>query len=167
VTDEPQPYEAAAAGPGGGELLAVTGRWPLLLRLVNMILANAAGAGADVPAAAAELRARLRAGGPAVVDELTGESGRSLDVSQPQDRERAVRATIEASTRLLGAKDADRLSGSGRVRGGRGDPVRPGRRAVAGHGRGRRAGGRAGGGPSERAGAGIARGRRGFGDDHA
>ncbi len=28
-------------------LLAVTGRWPLLLRLVNKILANAAGTGAD------------------------------------------------------------------------------------------------------------------------
>ena len=64
-------------------LLAVTGRWPLLLRLVNKILADYARVAADVIAQAAVLLERLRAGGPAVVDDLLGEAGRGLDVGQP------------------------------------------------------------------------------------
>jgi WD40 repeat protein len=98
---------------GGGlveELLAVTGRWPLLLRLVNKILANAAQAGADMPAAGAQLLGRLRAGGPTVVDDLSGEASQSLEVGQPQERARAVLATIEASTSLLGPQDTQRFA---------------------------------------------------------
>jgi hypothetical protein len=91
-------------------LLAVTGRWPLLLRLVNKILLNAASAGADVPAAGKELLDRLRTGGPAVVDDLTGEVSRGLHVGQPPERARAVRATIVASTSLLGEQDAERFA---------------------------------------------------------
>jgi WD40 repeat protein len=91
-------------------LLAVTGRWPLLLRLVNKILVNAGSTGANAPAAGAELLERLRAGGPAVVDELMGEASRSLQVGQPAERARAVRATIEASTSLLGPQDAERFA---------------------------------------------------------
>ena len=91
-------------------LLAVTGRWPLLLRLVNKILANAVGAGADAGAAGVQLLERLRAGGPAVVDDLLGEGSRGLDVGQPGERAQAVRATIEASTSLLRPLDAQRYA---------------------------------------------------------
>ncbi len=91
-------------------LLAATGRWPLLLRLVNKILADAAGAGADTAAVAAQLLGRLRVSGPAVVDDLLGDGAKGLDVGQPGQRARAVRATIEASTSLLGPQDAQRFS---------------------------------------------------------
>ena len=89
-------------------LLTVTGRWPLLLRLVNKILANAAQAGACKVVGASLLKS-LQAGGPAAVDDLSGEETRSLDVGQPQERARAVRATIEASTSLLDAQDTQRF----------------------------------------------------------
>ena len=93
-----------------GELLAVTGRWPLLLRLVNKILVNTESTGADVSAAGAELLERLRVGGPAVIDELTGEASRGLQVGQPAERARAVRATIMASTSLLEPQDEQRFA---------------------------------------------------------
>ena len=60
---------------GGGGLLAVTGRWPLLLRLVNKILADYAQVAADVSAQGAVLLERLRAGGPAVVDDFSVTAG--------------------------------------------------------------------------------------------
>jgi hypothetical protein len=91
-------------------LLAVTGRWPLLLRLVNKVLANYAQVAADVSAQGAVLQQRLRAGGPAVVDDLLGDAGRGLDVGQPQQRAQAVRATIGASTSLLDRHDAERFA---------------------------------------------------------
>jgi hypothetical protein len=91
-------------------LLAVTGRWPLLLRLVGEILADYARRAADVSAQGAVLLVRLRVGGPAVVDEVLGAGGRGLDVGQPQDRARAVRATIEASTSLLDRRNAERFA---------------------------------------------------------
>ncbi len=91
-------------------LLAVTGRWPLLLRLASKILADYARAAPDAPAQGVALLNRLRAGGPAVVDEVLGEDWRTLDVGQPQQRERAVRATIEASTGLLSGDDAQRFA---------------------------------------------------------
>ena len=91
-------------------LLAVTGRWPLLLRLVNKILVNAAGSGADAGAVGTQLLDRLRTGGPAVVDDLLGEDSRGLDVGQPGERAQAVRATIEASTSLLGPQDGRRFA---------------------------------------------------------
>jgi hypothetical protein len=97
--------EAVVAG-----LLAVTGRWPLLLRLVSQILADyvqVAGAAA-VSAQGAVLAGQLAEGGPAVVDELAGVGERALDVGQPDQRARAVRATIGASTGLLGGQDAER-----------------------------------------------------------
>jgi WD40 repeat protein len=93
-----------------GGLLAVTGRWPLLLRLVNKILANAAGSGADVRAAGAQLLERLRTAGPAVVDDLLGEDSKTLRVGMPAERARAVRATIGASTSLLSPEDAQRFT---------------------------------------------------------
>ena len=93
----------------GEGLLAVTGQWPLLLRLVNKILVNAASTG-DVSAAGEKLLKRLREDGPAAVDELTGEASRSLQVGHPADRALAVRATIGASTSLLSPQDAQRFT---------------------------------------------------------
>ena len=84
-------------------LLAVTGRWPLLLRLVNTILADYARVEPSaVSAQGTVLLDKLRASGPAVVDDL-------LNVGQPQERTRAVRAAIEASSSLLDRHDAERL----------------------------------------------------------
>ena len=91
-------------------LLAATGRWPLLLRLVNKVLADYARLAPDVSAKGAMLAERLCAGGPAVVDDILGDSGRGLDVGQPQERARAVRATIGASTSLLAPIDAERFA---------------------------------------------------------
>ena len=91
-------------------LLAVTGRWPLLLRLVNQILANYARLANDVSAQGLVLLGRLHTDGPAVVDDLVGKVGRGLDVGQPAQRAQAVRATIGASTSLLERHDADRFA---------------------------------------------------------
>ena len=91
-------------------LLAVTGRWPLLLRLVNKILADYARVAPDVSAQGTALLERLRTGGPVVVDDLLGKADRGLDVGQPQDRARAVRLTIEASTSRLGLLEAARFA---------------------------------------------------------
>ena len=91
-------------------LLAVTGRWPLLLRLVNKILADYAQMAAEVDTQGTALVHQLRAGGPAVVDEVLGEDQRTLDVGQLSQRERAVRATIEASTGLLSGDDSERFA---------------------------------------------------------
>jgi WD40 repeat protein len=93
------------------DLLAETGRWPLLLRLVNKILASQAVLdNGNVPAAAGELLDRLRAGGALQADELTGTAARPLDLGDPDQRATAVRATIEASTSLLTADEASRLA---------------------------------------------------------
>jgi hypothetical protein len=89
-------------------LLAVTGRWPLLLRMANKILASAVNAGQDAAEAGAALAERLCAAGPASADDLLGVTG--LDVDQPHQRAKAVRASIEASTGLLGQQDAQRLA---------------------------------------------------------
>lgn len=92
------------------ELLAVTGRWPLLLGLVNKILYDAAGVGADVSVAGVRLLERLRQSGPTVVDDVAGTAEQGLDVAVPAERTRAVRATIAASTSLLAPDDADRFA---------------------------------------------------------
>ena len=93
-------------------LLAVTGRWPLLLRLAGQILADFAQAAGDAAAVSAQAAALawLAAGGPAVVDELAGERVRGLDVGEPGQRARAVRATIEASRGLLDRLEAERFA---------------------------------------------------------
>ena len=93
-------------------LLGATGSWPLLLRLVNKIMVNAAQAegAAGVSAAGALLLDRLRAEGPAAADRLLGVPGRLVDVGNPRDRERAVLATVDASRQLLDPADAQRLA---------------------------------------------------------
>lgn len=77
-------------------LLAVTGRWALLVWLVNKILLNAARTVEDVSATGWELCRRLRDRGPAAVDPLSGIRVDRLDVNIPEQRVQAVRATIEA-----------------------------------------------------------------------
>ena len=91
-------------------LLAVTGRWALLLRLINKILLNAVASGADPDAIGSRLLERLHAEGPAVVDDVLGDSVGALDVGEPGERAQAVRATIEASTSLLGPPDRQRFA---------------------------------------------------------
>ena len=90
-------------------LLEETGRWPLLLRLVNKILADQAQL-RDLATAAEDLLGRLRRGGALQVDQLTGAAGQHLDVGDPDQRQRAVRATIQASTSLLSAAEHDRFA---------------------------------------------------------
>jgi WD40 repeat protein len=90
------------------ELLEETGRWPLLLRLVNKILADQAQL-RDIAAAAEDLLGRLRRS-KLQVDQLTGAADQQLNVSDPDQRQRAVRATIQASTGLLSAAEHDRFA---------------------------------------------------------
>jgi hypothetical protein len=91
-------------------LLEETGRWPLLLRLVNKILLDQARLRHDLTTAAQELLARLRDGGALQVDQLTGAAGQGLDINDPAQRQQAVVATIEASTGLLTASERERLA---------------------------------------------------------
>ncbi|WP_158226759.1 NB-ARC domain-containing protein [Amycolatopsis vastitatis] len=83
------------------DLVAWTGRWPLLLRLVNKVLAGQQAIEPDVGRAAAELLDQLHRSGPVRIDELTGAVHELLDVNDPEQRRRAVSATIEASRGLL------------------------------------------------------------------
>lgn len=88
-------------------LLEVTGGWPLLLRLVNRILHDANRVGHRLNDRAENLVERLTAGGPSAVDHLFSGAPTRLDVNVPQERARAVRATIEASSLHL-RSDGDR-----------------------------------------------------------
>ena len=94
--------------PVADNLLAATGRWPLLLRLTNKILAHAASTEQNVPEAGEILAQQLEVAGPTVVDNLLGVAG--LDVADPEQRAQAVRATIEASISLLSRDDTQRLT---------------------------------------------------------
>ena len=91
-------------------LVEEPGRWPLLLRLVNKILAAQAGLEPDVGSVAEDLLGRLRAGGTLHLDELTGAAGQQVDVGDPDQRAKAVRATSLASTSLLRQGEQDRLA---------------------------------------------------------
>ncbi len=90
-------------------LLALTGRWPLLLRLANRAMAAEVATGRSAEDSAVDLAEALRAGGPAAVDDLAGRVG-ALDMDAPEERVRAVRATIEASAGLLPADGLARLA---------------------------------------------------------
>ena len=91
-------------------LVEETGRWPLLLQLAGKFLTAQATLTPDIASAADDLLGRLRAGGALQVDELTGAAGRRLDVGDPEQRNNAVRATIEASTSLLSPDEHARLA---------------------------------------------------------
>ncbi|MFJ7159923.1 NB-ARC domain-containing protein [Streptomyces sp. NPDC101118] len=83
------------------ELLRVTGRWPLLLRLTNQLMAEQIETGADPADVAARALRRLREHGPAAADGGPAPGERELD--DPRLRQGMVRATVEAATRLLPA----------------------------------------------------------------
>jgi len=91
-------------------LIAETGSWPLLLRLLNKILADRARLQPDISAAAVDLLDRLRRRGALHVDQLTGAASQQLDVSDPDQRRMAVRATIQASIGLLEPGQYDRFA---------------------------------------------------------
>jgi len=80
------------------ELLDLTGRWPLLLNLVNHRLAADVGRGAAIDRAARAAVSRLRAGGPA-----------ALDVTDSGKRETAVAATVGYSLDVLDEADRERF----------------------------------------------------------
>ncbi|MGW1997978.1 NB-ARC domain-containing protein [Embleya sp. NPDC001921] len=80
-------------------LLRVTGRWPLLLRIVNRLIAAETTVGQDTATAAADVLARLRAGGPTAGDDP--HTSALLDMGDPDQRSQAARTSLEAAIRLL------------------------------------------------------------------
>ncbi|GAA2533920.1 NB-ARC domain-containing protein [Winogradskya humida] len=92
-------------------LLTETGRWPLLLRLINKVIVDQLRAGAgDADAVAADLLQQLHRHGALHVDRLTGAATRRMNVNDPQERGKAVSATIEASTGLLSGAERERFA---------------------------------------------------------
>ncbi len=78
------------------ELLAATGRWALLLRLADRLMADQIAPTADPSAvldAAENVLAHLRSRGPAA-----DPAAAPLDLDDPQRRALAVRATAESAT---------------------------------------------------------------------
>ena len=82
-----------AAGPER-DLLGLTGRWPLLLNLVNHRLAGDVDRGAHIDVAAAAAAGRLRERGPA-----------ALDITDSGQRQTAVAATVGYSLDALDSDD--------------------------------------------------------------
>ena len=80
-----------------GALLQTTGRWALLLRLTNRLIAEQCASGADPTATAERILERLRGNGPAAVDDPAS----TWNLDDPNLRNQAVRASIEAATTLL------------------------------------------------------------------
>ncbi|MEU0477824.1 NB-ARC domain-containing protein [Streptosporangium sp. NPDC006013] len=80
-------------------LVAATGRWPLLLSLVNAALTDQIAAGAGVPQAVRWVLRRLETGGPAAFD---------TDLGDEDGRSHAVKATMDASLALLAPHERER-----------------------------------------------------------
>jgi hypothetical protein len=80
------------------DLLDLTGRWPLLLNLVNHRLAGDVDHGAHIDVAAAAAAGRLRERGPA-----------ALDITDSGQRQTAVAATVGYSLDALDSGDRDRF----------------------------------------------------------
>ncbi|MEU4555717.1 NB-ARC domain-containing protein [Micromonospora violae] len=88
------------------DLLEATGRWPLLLRLTNRLIAAQLAAGADpTEAADAALHGLLELGPTAADDPLV-----RLDLDDPWQRTRAVRASMRAVTHFLPDGAAQRFA---------------------------------------------------------
>ncbi|WP_406840712.1 NB-ARC domain-containing protein [Streptomyces sp. AHU1] len=86
-------------------LVKATGRWALLLRLVNQLITVQAATGVEPTIAAQAILDRLRALGPAGADPEP-----PLDLDDPVRRNTAVRASIQAATELLPGDGARRFS---------------------------------------------------------
>jgi hypothetical protein len=91
-------------------MLAATGRWPLLLRLVNRAVSTLVTTGMPVTEAAAHILDRLRQTGPTAVD--SAKPLQQLDLDDPRLRTQAVRATIQASTTLCRVTERPALPSS-------------------------------------------------------
>jgi WD40 repeat protein len=78
-------------------LISATGRWPVLLTLVNKTLRRLRGAGASADQAADHVQSLITRVGPA-----------TLDLKRPLEREEAVSATVEASLAVLAPEMLDR-----------------------------------------------------------
>ncbi|MET7887814.1 NB-ARC domain-containing protein, partial [Streptomyces avermitilis] len=87
-------------------LLKATGRWALLLRLTNRLIAEQCDAGADPTATAERILDRLRRNGPAAVDDPAA----TWNLDDPRLRNQAVKASIEAATTLLPPGGPDRFT---------------------------------------------------------
>ncbi|MGW6576304.1 NB-ARC domain-containing protein [Streptomyces sp. NPDC054945] len=88
------------------DLLEASGRWALLLRLINRLISRRIATGSEPEHAAAQTLRGLVADGPAVVD-----SDRvTLDLDDPARRAQAVRATVEAARALLPSGGGRRLA---------------------------------------------------------
>jgi WD40 repeat protein len=83
-------------------LATATGRWPLLLRLVNRVLVKVAATNLDLTSTVQDLQDRLHRYGAVAIG--------GLDVADRDRRRLAVRATIEASTRLLTGSERRRFA---------------------------------------------------------
>jgi WD40 repeat protein len=84
--------------PELGRLLRMTGRWPVLLRLVNGAVRRWMRHGVAAAAAVKKVGDDLLSQGPAVLDQTS-----ALDVTRSANRARAVQATVEAGLRALAA----------------------------------------------------------------
>ncbi|MCX4826181.1 NB-ARC domain-containing protein [Streptomyces sp. NBC_01142] len=87
-------------------LLKATGRWALLLRLTNRLIAEQCAAGADPTATAERILHRLRGNGPVAVDDPAA----TWNLDDPRLRNQAVKASIEAATTLLPPGGPDRFT---------------------------------------------------------
>jgi WD40 repeat protein len=88
------------------ELITVTGRWPLLLSLVNGWMRHQVKTGEGIDTVAADMLALLREEGPAAVDD----SHPPPDLDDPAQRSRMVRATVQASMERRPADEQQRLA---------------------------------------------------------
>ncbi|WP_306317084.1 MULTISPECIES: NB-ARC domain-containing protein [unclassified Streptomyces] len=100
-------------------LLRATGRWPLLLRLVNRVIALRVATGSDPGAAALSTLNHLREQGPAAVDD----PHLVPDLDDPRQRRKLIRATLEAATGLLPPSGAQRFAELGVFADGAAAPV--------------------------------------------
>ncbi|MFD7027317.1 NB-ARC domain-containing protein, partial [Streptomyces sp. NPDC059917] len=78
-------------------LMELTGRWPVLLSLVNAALAESVRQGATVAQA-----------GAWVLDRLVSEGPAALDVGDASSRDQAVEATLQASLDLMDPEERER-----------------------------------------------------------
>jgi hypothetical protein len=91
-------------------LIVECGRWPLLLRLVNKIVLDQSRSRTDISGIAGELLDLLRRFGVGQLDILTGAAKQTPDVNDPDQRDKAVAMTIEASLGLLASDEQARFA---------------------------------------------------------